>query len=80
MTGKEFERAVELLKNVPKSYEDFVLAMKSDLSRHPDLIPLVVDFILEDSSRSPSEILEYYWKLEEKEIACGDLEKERVAV
>ncbi|MBR1635116.1 MAG: hypothetical protein IJ682_08670 [Lachnospiraceae bacterium] len=74
------EKIVELLKNVPQSYDDFVRSMKSDLSKRPDLIPLVMDFILEDSSRSPSEILEYYWRLEKTEMFFDKSEGERLAV
>ena len=69
---------MELLVEVPDVYDDFVISMKTDLKRRPDLIPFVIDYMKEDRSRTTSDILGYFWSIdgssdEEIEIVDDDV-------
>lgn len=67
LTQKEREKVThDLLENVPGSYEDFVVSMQFDLKKYPQLKQPIVDYILEDTTRTPSDILGYYWQLEKR--------------
>ena len=57
-----------LLKQVDRSYDDFVFAVRQDVNEYPELLQDVIDYIKEDPSRNSSDILGYLWMREGRSL------------
>lgn len=65
----KLEELLLLAKNVPGSYDYFVMGVEGHMHRHPENMDAVIAYIKEDPTRDSSDVLGYIWDLEGYDLA-----------